>query len=101
MKAIAHVWFQAGMLQLAFLKVGNDYAAAYFNIDYNNRIWVYNSGMAGKFGQLSPGIVLAGYLLMDAIEKGREEFDMMRGDEDYKYHLGGQDRCVMRVVMER
>lgn len=101
MNAIAHALFKSGMLQLAFLKVGNDYAAAYFNIDYNNRIWVYNSGLDRKFEKLSPGIVLAGYLVIDAIEKGREIFDFMRGDEDYKYQFGGQDRFVMRAVVSR
>lgn len=101
MNAIAHALFKSGMLRLAFLKVGNDLAAAYFNIDYNNRIWVYNSGLDRKFDKLSPGIVLAGYLLIDAIEKGRSIFDFMRGDEEYKYQFGAQDRFVMRVVVSQ
>jgi CelD/BcsL family acetyltransferase involved in cellulose biosynthesis len=101
MKEIARTFFKSGMLQLAFLKVGNDNAAVYFNIDYKNRIWVYNSGLNHKYDQLSPGIVLAGYLLIDAIAKGCEMFDMMRGDEDYKYQLGGRDRFVMRAVLQR
>ena len=101
MGAIAHALFDSGMLQLAFLKAGNDYVAAYFNIDYRNRIWVYNSGMDYKFAQLSPGIVLAGYLLMDAIEKGREMVDFMRGDEEYKYQLGGKDKYVMHAVLKK
>ncbi len=101
MNDIARTFFKSGMLQLSFLKVGNDYAAAYFNIDYNNRIWVYNSGLNRKYDQLSPGIVLAGHLLIDAIAKGREMFDMMRGDEDYTYQLGGRDRYVRRAVLQR
>lgn len=101
MRIIAHALFNQGMLQLAFLKAGNDFAAGYFNIDYRNRIWVYNSGMDPKFSQLSPGIVLAGYLLMDAIDKGKEMFDFMRGDEEYKYQLGGKDHFVMHAVLEK
>jgi CelD/BcsL family acetyltransferase involved in cellulose biosynthesis len=101
MKAIAHTFFQSGMLQLAFLKVGHDISAGYFNIIYDNKVWVYNSGMARKFAQLSPGVVLGGFLIMDAIEKRYAEYDMMRGDEDYKYQWGGQNRFVMRAVVER
>lgn len=99
--AIAQAAFKAGWLQLAFIKVGKEKAAGYFNFKYDNRIWVYNSCLARKFGNLSPGIVLMGRLLQEAIEKGYQEFDMMRGDEEYKYHLGGRDRFVVRVTMTR
>ncbi len=99
--AIAQAAFKAGWLQLAFIKVGKEKAAGYFNFKYDNRIWVYNSFLARKFGNLSPGIVLIGRLLQESIEKGYQEFDMMRGDEEYKYHLGGQDRFVVRVTITR
>jgi CelD/BcsL family acetyltransferase involved in cellulose biosynthesis len=99
--AIAQAAFKAGWLQLAFLKVGKEKAAGYFNFKYDNRIWLYNSYLARKFGNLSPGIVLMGRLLQESIEKGYQEFDMMRGDEEYKYHLGGQDRFVVRVTLTR
>jgi CelD/BcsL family acetyltransferase involved in cellulose biosynthesis len=99
--AIAQAAFRAGWLKLTFLKVGKEKAAGYFNFDYDGRIWVYNSCLARKFGQLSPGIVLMGLLLQDSIDKGRKEFDLMRGDEEYKYHLGGQDRFVVHTTVKR
>jgi len=99
--AIAQATFKAGWLKLSFLKVGKEKAAGYFNFDYAGRIWVYNSCIARKHGRLSPGIVLMGLIIRDAIEKGRAEFDFMRGDEEYKYHLGGQDRYVVRATVKR
>lgn len=101
MKATVHAAFQAGWLQLAFLEVDGEKAAGYFNFDYGNRIWVYNSGMDIRFRDLSAGWVLLGYLLEWANEQGREEFDFMRGDEDYKYRFGGIDRFVMRARLTR
>ena len=101
MAVIAKAFFEMGILRLSFLKVGNEYAAGYFNLDYDDKIWVYNSGMNKKFSELSPGIVLTGFLMMDAIEQDKTAFDMMRGAEDYKYHLGGTDRHVMRVTVDR
>ncbi len=98
---IAQAALQAGWLKLSFLKVGKEKAAGYFNFDYNDRIWVYNSCLARKFGQLSPGIVLMGFLIQDSIEKNRKEFDLMRGDEEYKYHLGGQDRFIVHATIKR
>jgi len=101
MKAMIHAAFKAGWLQLAFLEVDGQKAAGYLNLDYGNRIWVYNSGLDFEFRELSPGWVLLGYLLQWANENGRREFDFMRGDEDYKYKFGGIKRDVMRVRVER
>jgi CelD/BcsL family acetyltransferase involved in cellulose biosynthesis len=99
--AIAQATFEAGWLKLSFLKVGKEKAAGYFNFDYDDRIWVYNSCIARKHGRLSPGIVLMGFIIQDAIEKGQGELDLMRGDEEYKYQLGGQDRYVVRATIKR
>jgi len=101
MLATAHAAFRAGYLQLSFMEVDGEKAAGYFNFDYGNRIWVYNSGLNRRFMELSPGWVLLGYLLQWANEHKRTEFDFMRGDEDYKYKFGGQNRHVMRVKVTR
>jgi CelD/BcsL family acetyltransferase involved in cellulose biosynthesis len=101
MRATAQTAFREGYLQLAFMEVFGQKAAGYFNLDYGNKIWVYNSGLDRKFMELSPGWVLLGYLLQWANEHKRAEFDFMRGDEDYKYKFGGQNRHVMRVKVTR
>lgn len=102
MRLTAHFAAENGLLNLAFLKVGEQKAAAYLNFDYLNRIWVYNSGINWKdYAAYSPGWVLLGYLLQWANENGREAFDFMRGDEQYKYRFGAVDRFVMRAVVER
>ena len=101
MKAAMQAAFQAGWLQLAFIEVGGDKAAAYLNFDYQDHIWVYNSGLDPRFRELSLGWVLLGYLIQWAIERGRLAFDFMRGDEDYKYRFGAQDRRVVRAIVTR
>ncbi|MBL7163483.1 MAG: GNAT family N-acetyltransferase [Anaerolineales bacterium] len=101
MRASVHTAFQEGWLQLAFITVGDEKAAAYFNFDYGNQVWVYNSGINFKFQELSPGWVLLAYLIQWAIDHGREHFDMMRGDEIYKYRFGGVDRFVMRAQIRK
>ncbi len=93
--------FDAGCLQLAFLEINGEKAAAYLNFDYLNRLWIYNSGLDRRFMEYSPGWVLLGHLLMWANENGRDEFDFMRGDEDYKYKFGALDRFVLRLTLER
>lgn len=93
--------YECGCLQLAFLQIGGENAAAYLSFDYQNRIWVYNSGLDRRFMEYSPGWVLLGHLLKWANENQREEFDFMRGNEDYKYKFGAVDRFVVRLTLSR
>jgi len=101
MRSAMHTAFEAGWLQLAFIEIGGEKAAAYLNFDYDNQIWVYNSGINWNYRELSPGWVLLGHLIQWAIDSGRTAFDMMRGDEIYKYRFGGVDRFVMQVKITR
>ncbi len=101
MNKAVHTAFQAGWLQLAFLEIGGEKAAAYLNFDYANQLWVYNSGLNFDMGYYSPGWVLLAYLIQWAIDNGRTAFDFMRGDEDYKYRFGGVNRFVQRAQIVR
>jgi CelD/BcsL family acetyltransferase involved in cellulose biosynthesis len=35
------------------------------------------------------------------IQQGRDAFDFMRGDEEYKYHFGGVDRFVLKATLSQ
>jgi CelD/BcsL family acetyltransferase involved in cellulose biosynthesis len=86
---------ECGWLPLSFLTVNGEIAATFLNFDYNNRILVYNSGlMPTQYSHLSPGIVLLVYIIRHAIDQGREVFDFLQGNEEYKYRMGAQDRPV-------
>ncbi len=93
--------FRAGWLQLSFLEVNGVKAASYLIFDYNGHLWVYNSGLDFHFRELSPGWVLLGHLLEWANQNGRQYFDFMRGNEDYKYRFGALDRRVVRSILQR
>jgi CelD/BcsL family acetyltransferase involved in cellulose biosynthesis len=101
MHVAVHAAFKAGWLQLSFLEVDGKKACGYLNFDYDNRIWVYNSGLDRRFLDISAGWVLLAHLLQWANEQGRSEFDFMRGDEEYKYRFGAVDRYVARVKISR
>jgi CelD/BcsL family acetyltransferase involved in cellulose biosynthesis len=89
-----------GWLQLAFLTVRGERAAAYLNFTYDRRVLVYNSGLAPlAYGHLSPGIVLLSRLIEHAIEGGYHTFDFLRGDEPYKYDMGGRDTGVYQLMI--
>jgi CelD/BcsL family acetyltransferase involved in cellulose biosynthesis len=87
-----------GTLQLLFLEVNEQKAAGLFNFDYGDRIWVYNSGLDPElFSALSPGVVITAKAIELAIENGRDEFDFLRGDEEYKYRFGAEDHEIYRL----
>lgn len=87
-----------GWLQISLLTINGVDAAAYLSFDYGNKILLYNSGHNPQlYPEVSPGIVLLAFIIRDAIEKGRAEFDFLRGNEEYKYRMGGQDRPVMML----
>jgi len=101
-RQLARVTYDANWLQLAFLEIGDRKAAAYLNFVYDNRVLVYNSGLDWRtFPKLGAGIVLTAYCIRHAIERGRELFDFMQGDERYKYQFGGQDVEVRRLIVRR
>lgn len=88
-----------GWLQLAFLTLNGEKAAANMSFNFNNRLWLYNSGWEWEFRDYSPGWLLLAYLLEWANEQGLDEFDFMRGNEAYKYKFGGIDRHIYRVTL--
>ena len=89
--------FDQGYLWLGFLEVDGVKVAASLNFDYKNKLWGYNSGVSRDHMELSPGWVLLANTIQWCCENGRTEFDFMRGDEEYKYRLGGVNRFVMRA----
>lgn len=96
-RGVMPMMFQRGWLKLHFLTINGEAAAAYLNFEYDGRVMVYNSGLWQEFASLSPGIVLLGHTIMDAIARGMQHFDFLRGNETYKYHMGGVDTRIYRL----
>jgi CelD/BcsL family acetyltransferase involved in cellulose biosynthesis len=100
--AICRAMFDAGRLQLAFLEVEGQRAAAYLNFVYDNKVLVYNSGLdPARFSYLSPGVVLMARLIERAIAEKRSVLDFLQGNEEYKYRLGGKDTRVFIATLSR
>ncbi|MCL4265400.1 MAG: GNAT family N-acetyltransferase [Anaerolineae bacterium] len=91
-----------GYLQLLFMEVDGRKAATLFNFDYDNHIWVYNSGLdPANFSSLSLGVVITAKAIEYAAEHGRATFDFLRGNETYKYRFGAQDTTIYRQQISK
>jgi CelD/BcsL family acetyltransferase involved in cellulose biosynthesis len=99
---MAQILQEQGWLQLVFVEMDGEKAAALLNFDYGDGILVYNSGYdPARFRNLSPGIIVTARSIQHAVALGRARYDFLRGDEVYKYRFGAQDTQVRRLLMAK
>jgi CelD/BcsL family acetyltransferase involved in cellulose biosynthesis len=79
---------ERGMARLWFLDATSGPMAAFITLEWNGTVGLYNSGFHPERAQLAPGLVLLAHLVRDAIERGKQRFDFLRGEERYKYEFG-------------
>jgi CelD/BcsL family acetyltransferase involved in cellulose biosynthesis len=90
------------MLEINFLNVGDQRAAAMWNFVYRDRMMLYNSGLNPlDYSGVSAGIVLLTFSIEDAARRGYRLFDFLQGDEEYKYRMGASPTAVHRLTIWR
>ena len=80
---------EIGILRACILELDKKPVAALVAFDYNDVIYLYNSGFVRDYSYLSVGILSKALLIKDSIERGKIKFDLLKGSEPYKFHLGG------------
>lgn len=90
-----------GMLRLSSLVLDGKATAMVLSFENEDGVFLYNSGYDPAFGHLAVGLLSKVFAIRDAIDRGKRFFDFLRGDEEYKRHLGGEPRRVLRLVMEQ
>ncbi len=101
LETLTRTMADADSLQLAFLDVGGKPVSATMSFLEGDRLLLYNSGYDPEYRHLSVGLLLKAYELRGAIEQGLREYDFLRGNEPYKYDLGGNDRVLYRWQLAR
>lgn len=91
-RTAAPALLQAGVLRLQVLRFAGTVAAAILALLAPGRILFYLSGFDETHAFVSPGTLLLGAMLEDAMEEGRTEAHFLRGREPYKYAWGATDR---------
>ena len=90
-----------GQFKLFFLEVDHARVAACICFDYDDSFLLYNSGYDPEYSALSVGLLNKALCIREAIESGKRRFDFLRGDERYKYNLGGKDQTVHELTIRR
>ena len=92
---------QRGLLQLFFIEVEGVRTAATVCFDYNNVRSLYNSGHNMEYASLGTSFLLKALCLKNAVCEGKDYFDLLRGTEPYKHHLGAKERGLYRLSIVR
>lgn len=86
-----------GWLRLFVLWLGETPAAALYGFRYGRVFSFYQSGFDPRFANLSVGVVAMGLSIQSAIEDGASEFDLLHGQESYKFDWAKGVRRLGRI----
>ncbi|HEU4754100.1 MAG TPA: GNAT family N-acetyltransferase, partial [Armatimonadota bacterium] len=85
-----------GVLQLFALRIDGEIVACYYGLLARGRAYYYLSGFDPAWSHLSPGTLVIGHALEEAVRGGARELDFLRGREPYKYFWGAEDHFPAR-----
>jgi CelD/BcsL family acetyltransferase involved in cellulose biosynthesis len=98
---VAETMASRGWLRLGVLNVDGDDAAILFAFAYEGTLAIYNAAYDPALAALSVGIVCHAYAVRAAIGEGLRTYDLLRGDERFKYDLGARDHWLLRLEASR
>jgi len=100
-RLLADTMAETGLLRLGILELDTLPVAMIMCFDYNDCVYLYNSGYDPEYNSLSVGLISKILCIKDGIQRGRKRFDFLKGAEPYKYHLGGREvplyRCQITI----
>lgn len=79
--------FKKGLLDISFLSVKGRNIAYQFNYSHNARLYNYSAAFDARYSVFSPGLLLQNYVLESCCDSGMDEFDFLRGEEEWKNRI--------------
>ena len=86
----------AGYLRLNLLELNGSSVAVTLCFKHKDELLLYNSGYDPGFRWLSAGLISKARVIEESIRYGIRCFNFLRGDEHYKYQLGGRSIPLYR-----
>lgn len=82
---------EQGIIGFGSLETGGKPLAMVMYFDYNENIYLYNSAYDPHYKSFSVGIISKALCIQESILERKTRFDFLKGSEQYKYYLGGQE----------
>jgi len=86
-----------GWLRLYVLRLDGRAVAALHGYAYGGAFLFYQAGFDPDFAKQSVGLVTMGLAIKSAIEEGLNEYDLLHGDESYKFQWAPKSRELARI----
>lgn len=99
LRAAAHAFAADGVLRMSTLNFAGRDIAALMCLHHQGRTYCYMTGMDPEYTRLSPGKLIMWRSMEFARDEGALEYDLLRGQEKYKYRFGAIDTwnsCLRR-----
>lgn len=97
----AFAFLADGLLRLYALHIGNRIASVFYGMRSKGAFYYYLGGFDPELARFSPGTLIIGHAIEEAVRENATEFHFLRGGEAYKYRWGATDRlnvdCAIRL----
>ena len=90
---------QRGWLRLFTLRLDGKPVASLYGFQYNHVFYFYQSGFDPSYSKYSVGLITMGLAIQSAIADGAKEYDLLHGDEAYKFHWARETRELGRLEL--
>ena len=87
--------------RLRFLDIENKRVATSLSFVTKGTKYLYNSGYDPEYRDLSVGVLNHIFAIKNSISEKNKVFDFMRGDEVYKYRLGGINETISKLIAHK
>ena len=99
-KALVLNTAEAGLARFGLLELEGKIVAAVLYFNYNDCIYLYNSGYNSDYHNLSAGLLSKVLAIKHSVEQGKKTFDFLKGEEVYKSRLGGTGIPIYKITLE-
>ena len=89
-RGLAAAMDKAGLLRFGVLELDGKTVAMVMAFDYRGSVYLYNSAYDPAYQDVSVGLLSKVLCIQESIKLGRRCFDFLKGNESYKYNIGGQ-----------
>ena len=90
-RSLANNMAEIGLLRFGIIELDAVPVAMTVGFDYNDSHYLYNSAYDPQYNSLSVGLLCKILCIKESIEQGKKKWDFLKGDENYKYQLGGRE----------
>ncbi len=97
--AMAQMALDQGWLRFYVLRVGEAMAASVYGFLYGGVFYCYQLTFNRDWGKYGPGNLILGYAIEHAIAGGAREWNMMRGDQEYKLSWTDEERFDAHLLV--